>query len=182
METTRNGFDLGALHEFLERMRRDPTAARITMQTHHRWAGAGAVEGLAHTLAIGDATLPRRFTVRSDFPEALGGRDTGPAPGELLLMALGACVSGAYAEVAALEGVELTALEATVEGSADLRGAFGIADVPASLSRAHILLQVRSDADDATLDALGQAALSASPVSASLTPRVRIELAVRRTN
>jgi uncharacterized OsmC-like protein len=182
METTRNGFDLAAQRELLEVMQSNPAAARVTLQTRHRWAGAGAIDGLAQTMDVGGECLPRRFTLRSDRPEVFGGRDTGPTPGELLLMALGACVASTYAEGAALQGVEIAELDAVVDASVDLRGAYGIDGVRVGLSSARIRLQVRSQAGEAVLEALGQAALRSSPVAASLTPSVPIEVSVQRAS
>ncbi|MBX3249197.1 MAG: OsmC family protein [Myxococcales bacterium] len=48
---------------------------------------SGDASGFAQAIEV------RRFSLVADEPESLGGTDTGPAPYELLLSALGACTS-----------------------------------------------------------------------------------------
>jgi uncharacterized OsmC-like protein len=68
------------------------------------------------------------FTVDAGEPAILLGTDTGPNPAEYLLHALAACLTTSLVYVAAARGVELTAVESTLEGDMDVQGALGLSD------------------------------------------------------
>jgi uncharacterized OsmC-like protein len=177
---TRNGFELDHLQAWIGAMRETPEAGKVGLRTQHHWAGASAVDGKAEALEAGGQTLPRRFTSRSDFPEEFGGANTGPVPGELLLMALGACVTSTFAEKAALQGVELAELEITLDASVDLRGCYEVARVRPGLSGVTMNIRVRCDAPDALLEELGRTAVRTSPVADSLAHGVPLQVSVQR--
>jgi uncharacterized OsmC-like protein len=61
-----------------------------------------------------------------DQPEALGGAETGPSPGDLIRAALAACLAQEYAMQAPRFDVVLHGIEVTVETEIDLRPAWGI--------------------------------------------------------
>jgi uncharacterized OsmC-like protein len=53
--------------------------------------------------------------------------DSGPAPTETLLAALGACLATTHTTKAAAQGVKVDGLEVLLEGRLDLQGLFGLA-------------------------------------------------------
>ena len=118
--------------------------------------------------------------MRLDVPVTLGGRDTGPAPTEMVLLALAACVGGTLVDGAALAGIDIGVLEVTVDGELDLRGAFGVDGARPGLSGVTVTLAVRADVDDATLDELGRQSLRLSPTARSLTDPIPVTAAVQR--
>jgi putative redox protein len=72
----------------------------VSLETEHYWAGlqSGLVEGAVLVTDSGQAPwgqvlLTHDQIVFADEPLALLGRNTGPAPTELVLMALGACTA-----------------------------------------------------------------------------------------
>ena len=73
----------------------------------------------------------REFSLDVDEPPLIGGTDTGPTPVELVLAALGTCQEIVYATYARVLDIPLDGVEVTAEGRIDLRGFFGVADVPA---------------------------------------------------
>ena len=58
----------------------------------------------------------------------LVGQDNAPTPVEHLLHALAACLTSGLANVAAARGINLTAVESTVEGDIDLLGILGLSE------------------------------------------------------
>jgi organic hydroperoxide reductase OsmC/OhrA len=58
----------------------------------------------------------RDFQIITDGKEAGGGFDLGPAPGELLLGSLAACLNHGFLIQAAQLGLDLDAVEVTIEG------------------------------------------------------------------
>lgn len=178
--TWRNGLDRAVLQGVFNELRDHPDAATVTMRTRHRWDDGYAVDGATDEVEQAGEVTARRFTFRTDWPPELGGRDSGPSPGEAILGALGGCVAMTYITKAAARGVDIDQLEVTIEATVDLRGVFELDAVRAGLAGAAVTVRVRSDADDTLLAELGQTVTKTSAVYDSLTHPVPIRLAVQR--
>ncbi len=175
----RNGIDLDVLHETVEGIRQHPEAGMVTVRTRHRWDDGFAVDGRSEAVEQAGEVLSRTHTFRTDWPEPWGG-DSGPTPGaESLMATLGACVATTYIAKAALQGVRIDALEVTVEGRVDLQGLFELGSACSGFSDITVTVDVRSDAEDAILDGLGQTTSRTSPVYDSLVNPVPLQLRVR---
>jgi uncharacterized OsmC-like protein len=174
-----NGIDLDLLHEAVEELRRSPEAT-VTIRTRHRWDQGFAVDGSAYEFEEAGEVTARSFRFRTDWPPEIGGRDSGPSPGEALLGALGGCVALTYVAKAAMRGVDIDELEVIIEGQVDLRGVFELDAVRAGLGSATVTVRVRSDADDAVLNELGRTVVRASAVYDSLANPVPVQLEVQR--
>ena len=104
-----------------------------------------------------EVTGPNGETVHTDMPRAVGGAASAPAPGWLLRASLASCTATAIAMRAAKLGVNLTALEVTVESSSDNRGMLGLDDkISAGLSP--ITTRVKIGARDMRADQLRELA------------------------
>jgi uncharacterized OsmC-like protein len=178
--TRGNGPDVDLLRGAVEELRSSPDAATVTIRTRHRWDQGFAIDGYAHEFEEAGEVTARSFRFRTDWPPEIGGRDTGPSPGEALLGALGGCVAQTYITKAALRGVDIDELEVMIEAHVDLRGAFELDAVRAGLAGAIVAVRVRSDSDDAVLDELGRTVTRASAVYDSLANPVRVQLEVQR--
>ena len=88
----------------------------------------------------------REFGLTADEPPAIGGTDTGPSPVELVLAALGTCQEIVYATYARVLGVPLDSVAVRAEGRLDLRGFFGVADVPAGFRDVTFAVDIASPA------------------------------------
>lgn len=176
----RNGVDLDLLQEAVDMIRDQPDAGTVTIRTRHRWDDGFAVNGSAEEIEEGGEVTTRTFTFRTDWPPEVGGRDSGPSPGEAILGALGGCVAMTYISKAASRGVDIEELEVTIEARVDLRGAFELDSVRPGLSNVAVTLAVRSDVDDAALDELGQTTRRTSAVFDSLANPVPMDLSVQR--
>lgn len=176
----RNGIEMNQLKGMVEAVRAQPEAGMVTIRTRHRWDEGFAVDGSAEELENAGEVTARTFTFRTDWPPDAGGRDSGPTPGELILAALGSCVASTYVTQAAASGVDIDELEVTLEAWVDFRGQFELAPVRPGLGGIKATVAVRSEADEATLEALEQAVRRTSPVYDSLANPVPIELSVTR--
>jgi uncharacterized OsmC-like protein len=172
----RNGIDVAEVLEWIDIMRTTPEAAAVRLTTRHLWRSGYAVDGMVDHLEVGGESIVRTRVVRSDIPTELGGEDSGPAPGELLLFALGACITGTYAEQAALAGVVVDEIETTIVASADLRGAYNVSQVPVGLGAVTATIRVKSGADKSLHDDIARLAIQRSPVARSLNDRVPISV------
>lgn len=175
-----NGLDLELLQGAMNAIREQPEAGIVTMRTLHRWDDGFGVDGYAKEVEEGGEVTARKFTFRTDWPPEVGGRDSGPAPGEALLGALGGCVAMTYITKAALRGVTIDELEVTIEARVDLQGTFELDSVRAGLSDVTVTVGVRSDADNATLEKLAQTTTQTSGVFNSLASPVPMQLLVQR--
>jgi uncharacterized OsmC-like protein len=175
-----NGFDLGLLQGAIETIREQPETGTVTIRTLHRWADGFGVDGYAKEVEEGGDVTARRFTFRTDWPLEIGGRDSGPSPGEALLGALGGCVAMTYIVKAAGRAVTIDELEVTIEARVNLQGAFELDSVRAGLSDVTVTVGVRSDADDAVLDELAQTTSRTSAVFDSMANAVSMRLLVQR--
>ncbi len=176
----RNGIDVEQLRGMAEAIRAEPEAGTVIIRTRHRWDEGFAVDGSAEELENAGEVTGRTFTFRTDWPLDAGSEDSGPTPGELVLAALGACVASTYATKAASAGVDIDDLEVTLEAPADLRGLLELAAVRPGLAGVKAIVVVRSEADDAALEALAEAVGRTSPVYDTLANPVPIELSVDR--
>jgi uncharacterized OsmC-like protein len=181
-QTTKlNGFDLGQERENMETMRRQPEAGAITIRTRHRWQNGAEIEGASDGIELADGKLERgHHHFHTDFPREMGGRDSGPAPGETLLAALAGCIGSAYAASAAAQGVEIDEMEVDIDADVDLRGSYGIGSIPARPSGIAVTLRIRSDAERSDLEALGEASKRHSPVADSLLHAVALRVRVEQ--
>lgn len=176
----RNGIDLDVLNETVEGIRQHPEAGTVTVRTRARWDDGFAVDGRSEAVEQAGEVETRTHTFRTDWPEPWG-RDSGPTPGaESLMATLGACVATTYIAKATLQGVAIDKLEVTVEGRVDLRGLFELGSACSRFSEITVTVGVRSEADDAVLDGLGQTTGRTSPVYDSLANPVPLHLRVQR--
>ncbi|HSD10275.1 MAG TPA: OsmC family peroxiredoxin, partial [Candidatus Binatia bacterium] len=82
-----NDVNLEAIGALIEKIRREPGAAKTRWKADVRWTGAFRSE--ARSRDLGPSL--------SDEPSALGGSNTAPNPVEQLLAALGNCLAVGYA-------------------------------------------------------------------------------------
>jgi uncharacterized OsmC-like protein len=71
--------------------------------------------------------VPTLFAIL-DHPEVLVGEDRGPLPVEYLLVGLTSCLTAGIGNIASARGVDLYAVESTIEGDIDLNGILGLSD------------------------------------------------------
>jgi uncharacterized OsmC-like protein len=103
--------------------------------------------------------------------ESVGGGASAPTPGWLLRAALAACDATLVAMEAARDGINLTALEVSVEGESDFRGILGV-DPSVHAGPLSLRVAIRlaaSDATDEQLREIVRRAESRSPVRDALT-------------
>jgi uncharacterized OsmC-like protein len=106
----------------------------------------------------------REFGLTVDEPPTIGGSDTGPTPVELVLAALGTCQEIVYATYARILGIPLNGVTVRAEGRLDLRGFFGVAEVPAGFQDVSFAVDVDSPAAPEEVERLVAAVNAHCPV------------------
>lgn len=121
----------------------------------------------------------RDFRLDVDEPPLIGGTDAGPTPVELVLAALGTCQEIVYATYARVLDIPLDGVTVNAEGRVDLRGFFGVADVPAGFQDVRFTVDIASSASSADVARLVEAVNAHCPVLDILTQPVRVQGEVR---
>ena len=181
--TTVNGVDVDRLAATVEAVGADPALARFEFRAGTEWLDGGhSRTTIKSFFGVGqeDTTRTEPFTVESDEPFVLLGRNQAPNAGEYLLHALAACVTGTIAYHAAARGIALDALGCTVHGDVDLRGFLGLDDnVRAGFQQIRITVTAEGDFDDEQfVELTGLARFS--PVRDSVTSPVPVTIDVVR--
>ena len=176
----RNGLQLEILEGIGSAVRAEPQAGSVTIRTRHRWDDGLAVDGRAHEIESSGAVTTRAFAFRTDWPHEVGGRDSGPAPGEVLLGALGGCVGMTYIMHAATQGIDVDELNITIEAFWDVRGLFELDGVSAGLSNVAVAISVRANATRKVLDRIGELTARTSAVFNSMAHPIPMDLTLRR--
>jgi len=110
----------------------------------------------------------RTHIIMSDYPVPSGGDDKAPNPMEMMLMALGSCVSAVYVEYAIMLDVDLEAVNVELTGDIDLRGLFNVADVNSGFNHVSYKVRLKTSADEGKVRELIDLAGSHCPVSSTM--------------
>ena len=154
--------DRDGLMAFADKGRNNP-ASRGTNKVHT------VVDGQYRTLSHVGQHAP----VVVDEPLHLFGQDTAPAPGEIVLCALGGCLAVGITAVAAWKQVQLSKLELFLEGDIGnpaAWGAGGASKAPPEMGfqAIRVKVAVEGDAPREVLDEIVQHANLYSPVANSM--------------
>jgi uncharacterized OsmC-like protein len=158
-QTQLNGLDLGQLQEVVATLQADPAKTQTRWRTSVQWQNGFHNQFQARQHA----------PVTVDEPRGLLGTDTGPNPAELLLGAMGTCLSIGYALNATARGITIEAMTVDLEGDIDLAVFTGLAqEGNPGYSGVRITTQIKSDATQEQLQALHDHVLRTSPICSSV--------------
>ncbi|WP_049906299.1 OsmC family protein [Halorubrum aidingense] len=172
-----NGVDVAALETAVETISKEPDAGMFTFRAETEWEDAlKSVTTIDEFDQAGETIHTREFTLRGDEPEQILGERTAPNAVELLLGALGSCLSVGYAASAAHMGIELDDLRFEMEGDVDLRGFLGISeDVRPGYESITCTVYVDADASEAELAELREHVEATSPLMDVIANEVPVE-------
>jgi uncharacterized OsmC-like protein len=129
--TIRNSINIEQMYGTLDAVKGQPELGRFQFRASNRWMGGthnqSTIKGF-YGAGAEDTSRSAEWHVDAGEPAILLGKDEGPNPAEYLLHALAACLTTTIVNVAAARKVELTEVESTFEGDADVRGALGLDD------------------------------------------------------
>ncbi|WP_299783250.1 OsmC family protein [uncultured Roseobacter sp.] len=105
-----------------------PEAASFTFRSTCDWvSGTQSSNAINGYFGLGqDHVRKETFVITSDHPEVFAAADTAPTPPEIVLSALGSCLTGGVAAVAQHRGIQLRKVQAIIEGDIDVRGILGM--------------------------------------------------------
>lgn len=167
-----NGLDTDSLVNAVEGVKKNWELGRSVWKASTSWKGGFRVY-----------TRARDFCTSADEPAPLCGTDTAANPAEMVLEALGACLTIGYAMNATARGIKIEELTTEVEGEIDLPGFLGL-EPPASLNMDKlpgfksitVNVKLKADADKAKLDDLHKHVVSTSPIGITLSRPVAVKV------
>jgi len=121
-----NGLNVDALTEAVREIGQDPAKGQVEFRVRSEWRGATRSRTWVDSYSIGGQKVHRHFSIDTDEPFELLGRNTAPNPQELLMGALNACITVGYVAGASMKGIALEKVEIETFGRLDLRGFLGI--------------------------------------------------------
>ena len=180
MTTTLNGWDVEAVTQAITMVKEQPEAGLLTWRGRSTWDGGFGLD--VHTREIEQLgeVMDRHFTLRSDHPPELLGKNTGPTAIETVLASVGGCMTGAFAAQATARGVRIDSLTVDLECTIDLNGFFGLQPIRPGLRDVTLSFRVASDADEETLQEILDAARSRSPVFDTVTKPVAVATTLQK--
>lgn len=173
----KNGVDVEQLGRAVETITEEPAAGRFRFRAETEWTdGLQCVTSIDDFDQAGERIHTREFRIEGDEPEQILGKRTAPNAVELLLAAIGSCLSVGYAANAAAMDIELDELWFELEGDVDLRGFLGIdEEVRAGYDSVSCTVHVDADASEEELAELRQRVEATSPLMDNVTNAVRLE-------
>jgi uncharacterized OsmC-like protein len=128
VQTTRNGVDTTTLLATRDAVKAMPAAAKFQFRAYNTWVtGTHSRSTIYGFFGVGEErTHEREFVFDADHPGVLVGQDAGATAPEMLLHALGACLTGGLANIAAARGITLTEVRSEISGDIDLNGILGL--------------------------------------------------------
>ncbi|RAX57529.1 peroxiredoxin [Helicobacter monodelphidis] len=115
-----------------------------------------------------------------DEPPTLLGDDTAPNPSEALLAALGSCLAVGIHANAIAQNVVITKLELELEGDLNITAVWGTGDLsedkPLGFTDVRVKVDLQSNADEKTQNAIISHATKYSPVANTLLRAVNLKV------
>jgi putative redox protein len=145
--------DVDAFEATKQAVQADPKAGEGSFKTVTDWVDGARAK-----------TTARSFSIETDEPSPLGGTDQAVDPMELLLAAVGTCLTIGWVTGAAKRGIDFRSLRIEVEGDYDLRGYLGIDETRPGFGALRYTVHVDTDAAEPELEEIRKAAEAGSPM------------------
>lgn len=151
----KNGVNVDQLVETIGAVQGNPELAKFEFRSKNNWIEGGhCVSSMKSFYGVGqeDTSRQETFTMECDHPNVLLGEDKAATPAEVVLHALGSCLTGAMVYHAAANGIEIEGAESSLKGGCDLHGFLGLdPEVRKGFDGITVRLKVKSDASEEQL-------------------------------
>jgi uncharacterized OsmC-like protein len=174
-----NGVDVPTLLATINAVGENPDLAKFQFRAGGAWVSGTHSRATMNGFygAGGEHERDTTFVAEGDHAKVLCGTDMGPTPVEYLLAALSACITAGIGNIASARGVELEAVESSIEGDIDLRGILGLSDqVRNGYQGINATFKVRGKADAEKLRKLVEQSVARSAVFDVLTNGVPVKI------
>ncbi|GIH96006.1 OsmC family protein [Planobispora siamensis] len=181
MTTVANGVNVQALLDAREVLKSAPEAAQFVWRASSKWQnGVHSTTTVKEFFGLGQEQTHRNEAVfDADHPEVFAAEDNGITPIEYLLVGLAACLTAGVASVAQNRGIQLRSVEATLEGTHDIRGILGAdSDVRNGFNDIKVTFNIDADASKQDIEALVAQSQKRSAVFDALTNPTNVTVEV----
>lgn len=144
-----NGVNVKALIDARAALSDAPAAAKFQWRATCTWKnGTHSQSTVKGFFGLGEEQKHKTtFSFETDHPEVFASEDHGATPVELVLVALGSCLTAGVAAIAQHRGIQLRSVAATIEGAMDIQGILGIdSDVRNGFSGIKVTYDIDADA------------------------------------
>jgi uncharacterized OsmC-like protein len=176
-----NGVNVKALLDAREALKGAPEAAQFKWRVTSTWdRGVHTTVRVKDFFGLGQEQSHKTESVfEADHPEVFAAEDNGITPIEYLLVGLASCLTAGIASVAQNRGIQLRSVQATVEGSHDIRGILGVdSDVRNGYNDITVTFRVDADASREEIEALVAQSQKRSAVFDALTNPTNVTVQV----
>jgi len=174
-----NGVNVEQVMDVIGNIEADADYAKFQFRATNRWISGGHSRSRIKEFFAGsaeDATRTEAFSLDSDEPKIAAGEDCAPNSMEYVLHALATCLTGTLAYHAAVQGIEIEAIESSYTGDMDVRGLFGLSgDVRKGFNNVTVNMRVKSQASREQLTELALFSPVYDIVSRSLPVEFQLE-------
>jgi uncharacterized OsmC-like protein len=170
-----NGIDAEQIQGMLDAVKKQPQMAQATMYAKTKWITGFNNEASIKDFKMGGMmnTTSRKnpFIIAGDHPPELLGTNKGATSLEVLLAALGHCISNGFAMYGAAMGIPVESVTVDVEGDMDMQGLLMLPEpgkVRPGFQEIRATYYVKSEASREQLEKLAKVSEDFSPVRDSL--------------
>jgi uncharacterized OsmC-like protein len=176
-----NGVNTQAQLDAREALSGAPEAAMFNWRATCTWLnGTHSRTDVTGFFGLGEEQSHKTtFTFDADHPEVFASEDNGATPAELVLVALGSCLTAGVAAIAQHRDIQLKRVTATIEGGMDVRGILGMdSDVRNGYSGIKVHYDIDADASEDDIKALVAQSQKRSAVFDILTNPTNVTVTV----
>jgi uncharacterized OsmC-like protein len=171
-----NGYDMEQLQGLIDAVKNNPQMGQAMLITNVTWRSAFFSEAFVKDFIAGgiknETSRSKPFRIPQDHPPELGGgKNQGPVAVEILLAALGHCVTVGFAQSATMLGIPMESLRSELDGDIDMQGMLGFPEMGAvrpGLQQIKVRYFVKSKASREQLEKVMKMGEDLSPVKDSL--------------
>ncbi len=177
-QTIRNGVDVDRLVATVNAIDENPALGQFEFRARTKWVTGGQSETeVKGFYGAGQEDVSRQdaHVLVGDEPAVLLGSDNGPNAVELVLAALGKCLSVGFVYNAAAKGITVKSLDFELEGTLDLQAFLGLSEsVRPGYNQISVTCRAETDAPDDQVRELWDYVQKTSPVFDILSKPVDI--------
>ena len=123
--------------------------------------------------------LPGGAVVHGDEPKVYGGEGEGATPQDLLLTAVGHCLSATYVGGLSAAGITVRSLSVHVSGRVNFRAAYAVEQGHPGFERIDVAVDIDTDAPLESVEALLAKLLPTAPIPDTILRPVPLEVQLR---
>lgn len=177
-----NGVNVAALLDARGAITETPDLAQFTWRATNTWIKGTHSKAEVETFrGLGEEQKhTKKFEFEGDHPLQFAAEDNAATPVEVVLVALGGCLTAGVAAVAQQRGIQLKSVKATVEGDHDIRGILGAdPEVRNGFNDVRVTYDIDADASPEDIKALVAQSQKRSAVFDILTNPTAVTVTVK---